>query len=74
MPISTAQRLNFYLALGGGHVQFNIVDAQTLREAMAHPEQYKGLVVRVAGYSAFFHELAPEIQKSIIARTEYTFA
>ena len=63
-----------YLALGGGHVQFNIVDAQTLREAMAHPEQYKGLVVRVAGYSAFFHELAPEIQKSILARTEYTFA
>lgn len=59
-----------YIHLGGGHVQFNIVSADTLRDAQAHPEQYKGLVVRVAGYSAFFNELAPEIQESIIARTE----
>lgn len=63
-----------YIALGGGHVQFNVVDAETLRSAMLHPEQHKGLVVRVAGYSAFFNELAPEIQESIIARTEHTLA
>ncbi|MBT3278107.1 MAG: formate C-acetyltransferase/glycerol dehydratase family glycyl radical enzyme [Phycisphaerales bacterium] len=63
-----------YIALGGGHVQFNIVDAETLRSAMIHPEEHKGLVVRVAGYSAFFNELAPEIQESIIARTEHTLA
>ncbi|MCK5835270.1 MAG: formate C-acetyltransferase/glycerol dehydratase family glycyl radical enzyme [Lentisphaeria bacterium] len=60
-----------YISLGGGHIQFNIVSAETLRDAMATPEKYKGLVVRVAGYSAFFNELAPEIQESIIARTEH---
>jgi len=60
-----------YMYLGGGHVQFNIVSADTLRDAQEHPENYKGLVVRVAGYSAFFNELAPEVQNSIIARTEH---
>ena len=63
-----------YISLGGGHVQFNIVDAETLRDAMEHPEKHKGLVVRVAGYSAFFNELAPEIQESIIDRTEHQLA
>ena len=60
-----------YISLGGGHVQFNIVDADTLRDAMNNPQKHKGLVVRVAGYSAFFNELAPEIQESIIDRTEH---
>lgn len=60
-----------YINLGGGHVQFNIVSADTLRDAMEQPEKHKGLVVRVAGYSAFFNELAPEVQESIIARTEH---
>ncbi|MBT3200843.1 MAG: formate C-acetyltransferase/glycerol dehydratase family glycyl radical enzyme [Phycisphaerales bacterium] len=60
-----------YISLGGGHVQFNIVSGETLRDAIDRPEKYKGLVVRVAGYSAFFNELAPEIQESIIARTEH---
>ena len=63
-----------YISLGGGHVQFNIIDAETLRDAMDHPEKHKGLVVRVAGYSAFFNELAPEIQESIIDRTEHKLA
>ncbi|MDD5095028.1 MAG: pyruvate formate lyase family protein [Dehalococcoidia bacterium] len=56
--------------LGGYHVQFNIVDVETLREAQQHPEEYKNLVVRVAGYSAFFVQLDPLIQEEIIARTE----
>jgi formate C-acetyltransferase len=53
------------------HIQFNVISAETLREAQKHPENYKGLVVRVAGYSAFFIELSIEIQNDIIARTEH---
>lgn len=53
----------------GYHVQFNIFDPQTLLDAKEHPEQYRDLVVRVAGYSAYFVELAPEVQDEIIART-----
>lgn len=60
-----------YVSLGGGHIQFNIVSKETLIDAMEHPEKHKGLVVRVAGYSAFFNELAPEIQESIIDRKEH---
>ncbi|MEA4854129.1 MAG: glycyl radical protein [Christensenella sp.] len=60
-----------YISLGGGHVQFNIVSADTLRDAQKDPDKYKSLVVRVAGYSAFFNELADEVQESIIARTEH---
>jgi formate C-acetyltransferase len=53
------------------HVQFNVVSAATLREAQAHPEQYAHLVVRVAGYSAYFVELDRELQEEIIRRTEF---
>lgn len=53
------------------HVQFNVVSAATLREAQAHPEQYRHLVVRVAGYSAYFTELDQELQNEIIRRTEF---
>jgi len=60
-----------YNSLGGGQIQFNIVSADTLIHAQQHPEESKGLVVRVAGYSAFFHELSKEIQDSIIERTEH---
>jgi len=62
-----------YFALGGMHVQFNVVSADILREAQAHPEAHRGLVVRVAGYSADFTELYHELQDDIIARTEHTF-
>lgn len=67
-----ADMIRGYISLGGGHVQFNIVSADTLRDAQKNPQKYKGLVVRVAGYSAFFNELAKEVQDSIIARTEHT--
>lgn len=62
-----------YFARKGMHMQFNVVDKQTLIDAQAHPEQYKDLVVRVAGYSAFYTTLAKETQDNIIARTEMSF-
>jgi pyruvate formate-lyase/glycerol dehydratase family glycyl radical enzyme len=54
------------------HIQFNIMSRETLIDAQKNPENYKGLVVRVAGYSAFFVELNKKIQDDIIARTEHT--
>ena len=54
---------------GGLHIQYNLLDAATLREAKKHPEKYRDLVVRVAGYSAYFVQLAPEVQDDIIARS-----
>jgi formate C-acetyltransferase len=53
------------------HVQFNVVSAETLRRAQKHPDQFRSLVVRVAGYSAYFVELDQEVQNEIIARTEH---
>jgi pyruvate formate-lyase/glycerol dehydratase family glycyl radical enzyme len=53
------------------HVQFNVVSAETLRQAQANPEEYRHLVVRVAGYSAYFTELDHELQEEIIRRTEF---
>jgi pyruvate formate-lyase/glycerol dehydratase family glycyl radical enzyme len=54
------------------HVQFNVVSAATLRKAQAHPEKYRHLVVRVAGYSAYFTELDKDLQDEIIRRTEFS--
>ncbi len=56
------------------HIQFNVVDAEVLREAQEHPEEYADLQVRVAGYSAFWVDLSKETQDSIIARTEQCLA
>lgn len=53
------------------HIQFNVVNAETLREAQQRPQDFAGLVVRVAGYSAFFVELSKEIQDDIIRRTAH---
>ena len=58
--------------LCGLHVQFNVVSADTLRDAQAHPEKYQDLVIRVTGYSAKFIELSHEMQDDIINRTEHT--
>lgn len=55
------------------HIQFNVVSADTLRDAQKHPENYQNLVVRVAGYSAIFVELDKSIQNDIINRTEHIF-
>ncbi len=62
----------FFDDLHGWHVQYNIVDRETLLAAKQNPEQYRDLVVRVAGYSAFFTVLSPDTQDDIIARTEQT--
>ena len=61
--------LRSYNDLGGYHIQFNVVDDYILKEAKKHPEKFRGLMVRVAGYSAYFIELNPEVQDDIIART-----
>ncbi len=68
-----AQFLRTFVDLGGFHIQFNIISTETLKEAQRNPEAHRGLVVRVAGYSAFFVELCKEVQDSIIARTEQSF-
>ncbi len=67
-----AGMIEAYFALGGRHVQFNVVDTATLRDAQAHPEKYPDLVVRVSGYCAFFTDLGRSIQDDIIARTEFS--
>ena len=59
-----------YFKLGGHHIQFNVVDAATLRKAQKDPEQYRDLIVRVAGYSDYFCDLSEALQDEIIARTE----
>jgi formate C-acetyltransferase len=68
---SWANLIRTYFDLGGWELQFNVVDAEVLREAQKHPEDYKDLVVRVVGYSAFFVELDKMVQDDIISRTEF---
>lgn len=60
-----------YFRMDGHHIQFNVVTAATLKKAQAHPEQYRDLIVRVAGYSDYFCDLTRALQDEIIARTEY---
>lgn len=60
-----------YFRMGGHHIQFNVVDAATLRDAQSHPEQYRDLIVRVAGYSDYFCDLGRSLQDEIITRTEH---
>jgi len=61
-----------YFRLGGHHVQFNVVDAATLKHAQEHPEEHRDLIVRVAGYSDYFVDIGRELQDEIIARTEHS--
>ncbi len=63
-----------YFDQKGSHVQFNVVSKETLLDAQAHPEKYRHLVVRVAGYSALFTTLSRSLQDDIINRTEQTFS
>jgi formate C-acetyltransferase len=67
-----AQLVRGYFRLGGHHMQFNVVTAETLRDAQAHPEKHRDLIVRVAGYSDYFCDLTTALQNEIIARTEQT--
>ena len=65
------QLIRTYFKLDGHHIQFNVVDAATLRLAQKHPDQYRDLIVRVAGYSDYFCDLSMALQNEIIARTEH---
>jgi len=65
-----ANLIRSFFELGGWHIQFNVVSAETLRAAQKEPEKHKGLIIRVAGYSAFFVELDTAVQDDIIDRTE----
>ncbi len=76
--IATEQGLNNFSALvcsyfeqGGMHLQPNVVSTETLRKAQAHPENYRDLVVKVSGYSAYFTDLGKSIQEDIISRSEF---
>ncbi|HLP05786.1 MAG TPA: trans-4-hydroxy-L-proline dehydratase [Paludibacter sp.] len=60
-----------YFRMNGHHIQFNVVNAATLRNAQKHPEKYRNLIVRVAGYSDYFNDLGPDLQNEIIERTEH---
>ena len=60
-----------YFAMDGHHVQFNVVDAGTLREAQSDPDSHRDLIVRVAGYSDYFCDLSEALQEEIIERTEH---
>jgi formate C-acetyltransferase len=62
----------FFDDMKGWHIQYNLVSRETLLDAKKHPERHRDLVVRVAGYSAYFNDLATEQQDDIIARTEHS--
>jgi trans-4-hydroxy-L-proline dehydratase len=66
-----ASLVRAFFGLGGHHVQFNVVDTRTLRAAQARPEDYRNLLVRVAGYSDYFVDLGRDLQEEIISRTAH---
>jgi len=60
-----------YFKLDGHHIQFNVISSEMLRDAQKHPERYRNLIIRVAGYSDYFVDLSAELQNEIIKRTEH---
>ena len=60
-----------YFRLGGMQMQMNVVTSETLRDAMAHPENYRHLLVRISGYNAYFVTLNPDMQRELVERAEY---
>jgi formate C-acetyltransferase len=68
---SVARLIRGYFRMDGHHMQFNVVDADTLKAAQADPASYRDLIVRVAGYSDYFCDLSEALQNEIIARTEH---
>lgn len=65
--------IDYYFSMGGMQMQFNVVSRETLLRAQANPEKYQNLIVRVAGYSAYFVNLEKKVQQDIIERTEQHF-
>lgn len=68
-----ASLIRSYFNMDGHHIQFNVIDRQTLLNAQKYPEEYKDLIVRVAGYSDHFRNLSKALQDEIINRTEQSF-
>jgi formate C-acetyltransferase len=66
-----AHLIRTYFKLDGHHIQFNVINANTLRDAQRHPEKYRDLMVRVAGFSDYFVNLSRDLQNEIIKRTEH---
>jgi formate C-acetyltransferase len=66
-----AQLIRTYFRLDGHHIQFNVVSSEMLRDAQKHPEKYRDLIVRVAGFSDYFVDLSVDLQNEIIKRTEH---
>ncbi|NQT89423.1 formate C-acetyltransferase/glycerol dehydratase family glycyl radical enzyme, partial [bacterium] len=66
-----ADLVRAYFSLDGHHIQFNILTAETLRQAKADPESHRNLIVRVAGYSDYFVDIGDDLQNEIISRTEH---
>ena len=69
--IKVESLMKAYFHMGGMELQLNIVSGETMRQAQAQPEEYKNLVVRVAGFSAYFVELTKGSQDDLISRTEF---
>jgi formate C-acetyltransferase len=63
--------LEGYFEEGGMQVQLNMVDSDTLRDAMANPEQYEDLIVRISGYTGFYTKMQRDLQLEVIGRTEF---
>jgi formate C-acetyltransferase len=68
-----ANLIRSYFTMDGHHIQFNVIDRKTLLDAQKKPNEYKDLIVRVAGYSDHFHNLDKVLQDEIIERTEQSF-
>jgi len=66
-----AHLIRSYFRLDGHHIQLNVVSAEMLRDAQKHPDKYRDLIVRVAGYSDYFVDITPDLQNEIIKRTEH---
>ncbi len=60
-----------YMRRGGYHIQYNIVDSKVLKDAQENPQEYRELLVRVAGFTQYWVEIGKQIQDEVIARTEY---
>lgn len=69
--VKVSQLVRSYFKLDGHHIQFNVVSADTLKDAQKYPEKYRDLIVRVAGYSDYFNDLGVDLQNEIIRRTEH---
>lgn len=70
---NVAALIRSYFSMDGHHIQFNVIDRETLLDAQKHPEEYENLIVRVAGYSDYFNNLDRALQDEIINRTEQSF-